>query len=434
MSLALPARSAERMFYNEVAKERTIYVFADGARFDAFQKSGGIETGTVITRPGYGPNGETVVFDSQDAINLYNFKHDLPGEYFPAPKEAAKEAPKPTYPSGKFSGLMFGDYYWYDKWHQDEISGANPNSVEGEQGFQFRRIYFTYDLSFSERLTTRFRLEMNSNGQFINNNLEPYVKDAYLRWTYTGKQQLTLGLEPSLTFDWLESFWGMRHIEKTPVDLYRLDASRDFGLTASGPVGDDGLRYAAQIGNDSGNGSEIDQNKIVRVEGRYERDPGIALEAFFSYADRANDQERTTAQGFAGYRFKTARAGAQYVWQERQSGVDGVPDQSIQVWSGFVIWDFMPKKADVFFRVDAVDGKRGATETGLPGAEDIDYLILSSASEFTTWIAGAEWYLHPSVRVGPNFELVKYADDPDPVNFPGRDEDRIYRITFYWTF
>ena len=433
VSVVLPAHSAEQMFYNEVAKEQTIYVFADGERFDAFQKSGGTESGTVITRPGYGPNGETVVFDSQDAINLYNFKHDLPGEYVPTAK-VAKEAAKPNYPSGKFSGLMFGDYYWYDKWHQDEISDANPNSVEGQQGFQFRRIYVTYDLSFSEKLSTRFRLEMNSNGQFINNNLEPFVKDAHLRWTYTGKQQATLGIAPSLTFDWLESFWGMRHIEKTPADLYRLDASRDFGLTASGPVGVDGLRYAAQIGNESGNGSEIDQYKIVRLEGRYERDPGIALEAFFSYADRANGQERTTAQGFAGYRFKTARAGAQYLWQERRSGVGGVPDQTIQVWSGFAIWDFMPKKADVFFRVDAVDGKQGATETGLPGAEGIDYLILSSASEFTTWIAGAEWYLHPSVRVGPNVELVKYTDDPDPVNFPGRDEDRIYRITFYWTF
>ena len=50
------------------------------------------------------------MFDSEDAVNLYNFKHNLPGEYFP-PKPDEKS--KPSYPSGKFSGLMFGDYYYY---------------------------------------------------------------------------------------------------------------------------------------------------------------------------------------------------------------------------------------------------------------------------------------------------------------------------------
>jgi hypothetical protein len=36
-----------------------IYVFAIGQRYDTFQKSGGTEVGQAITRPGYGPTGET---------------------------------------------------------------------------------------------------------------------------------------------------------------------------------------------------------------------------------------------------------------------------------------------------------------------------------------------------------------------------------------
>ncbi|MFN8093888.1 MAG: hypothetical protein U0599_17040 [Vicinamibacteria bacterium] len=52
-------------YYNEVAKDGRIYVFANGNRFDTFEKSGGAEIGVAITRPGYGPNGETVVFDSE---------------------------------------------------------------------------------------------------------------------------------------------------------------------------------------------------------------------------------------------------------------------------------------------------------------------------------------------------------------------------------
>lgn len=33
-----------------------------------------------------------------------------------------------------------------------------------------------------------------------------------------------------------------------------------------------------------------------------------------------------------------------------------------------------------------------------------------------------------------NVELVKYDHDPDPVNFPGQDETRLYRLNFFWTF
>ena len=129
-----------------------------------------------------------------------------------------------------------------------------------------------------------------------------------------------------------------------------------------------------------------------------------------------------------------ARAGGQYLWQKRKSGAADSPDQTIGIWSGFGVWDVAPKKADLFARVDAVTGHLGDLETGLPGADGIDYWLLSSNSKFTTWIVGGEWYLHPSIRVSPNLELAKYAQDPDPVNFPGRNQDSIFRLTFFWTF
>ncbi len=258
--------NAQTFFYTEVAKDGRLYVFAVASRHDAFVKSGGVDTGPVITRPGYGTNGETVVFDSADAVNLYNFKHGLPSESFPVPAES----PRSGFPAGKISGLMFGDYYWYYRWHQDQTSSTNPTSVEGQHGLWFRRIYFTYDLAFNERLSTRFRLEMNSNGDFEDSDLVPYVKDASLQWTYVRDHHVTLGIQPSLTFDWLDEFWGLRHIEKTPADLYRLDSSRDFGVAAGGPVAA-GVTYAVQLGNESGTGSEAQDGKILRLEGRFER-------------------------------------------------------------------------------------------------------------------------------------------------------------------
>jgi hypothetical protein len=420
-------------FYAEVEKDGRIYVFSIGQRYDAFQKSGGAEMGQAILRPGYGPNGETVVFDDQNAINLYNFKHGLPGEYSPPPKEAPQP---PHYPSGKFSGLMFGDYYSYDKWHQDQVSATNTNNVQGQQGFWLRRVYFTYDLSFSEKFTTRFRLEANSNGQFTNpGNLNVYVKDAHLKWTFAAKQAVTVGIQPSLTFDWYESWYGLRHIEKSPADLYRIDSSRDLGVSVGGPIAAvKGLAYAVQYGNESGTGSETDKYKIWRFEGRYEKNPGIALEGFYSYAKRPAGQNRTTAQGIAGYRGKTFRAAAQYLFQKRDDANALGADQDIDIFSGFGYWEFVPKKADGFFRFDRVKGELAGVETGLPGADGIDYWILSPQQPFKTYILGGEYYLFPTVRVSPNVELVKYDKDPNPVAFPGRDQDRIYRITFFWSW
>jgi hypothetical protein len=422
--------AAQTFFYLEVARDGRIYVFAHWSRYDAFIKANGKDTGRVIERPGYGPSGETVVFDSGQAINLYNFKHGLPGEDV----SKFKEAEEPKFPAGKISGLMFGDYYSYYEWHQDQISETNPTSVQGQHGFWFRRIYLTYDAALSEKLTTRIRLEMNSDGQFAGGDLVPYVKDAYLQWTSKGRQQLTLGILPTLTFDWLDGFWGLRHIEKTPVDLYRLDTSRDFGVSVAGPMPLNGLSYAAQFGNDSGSGSESAEGKVLRFESRYERKPGLALEGFYSFGTRPAGQDRQTAQGVAGFRTDVFRVAVQHVWQQRQSGDPETPDQTLTVWSAFGVWDVRPKKVDLFFRVDHVKGQVGSVETGLPGAEEIDYWLLSSQSPFTAWIVGGEWYLHPTVRLSPNLELARYSHDPDPTGFPGRRQDSIFRLTFSWTF
>ena len=195
---------------------------------------------------------------------------------------------------------MFGDYYWYYDRHQDGISISNPTPVEGQHGLWFRRIYFTYDFTYNDKLTTRFRLEANSNGDFTGGDLTPYVKDAYLKWTYKGSQKLTFGIHPTLTFDWLDGFWGLRHIEKTPADLYRLDSSRDFGVTVDGPTPVDGLTYAVQFGNESGNGSETQEGKILRVEGRYERHSRLALEGFYSFGTRPDERASPDSAGHRG--------------------------------------------------------------------------------------------------------------------------------------
>ncbi len=409
--------AAQGSFYREVAKDGRIYVFNNMTQFADWEKSG--EMGAGITLLGYGPAGETMVFDSEQAIHLYNFKHDRPGDPRPQP------TPKPPspYPSGKITGLAFGDFYWFADHHDPKF--------DGQQGFWLRRAYLGYDHAFNPTMSMRFRLEMNSDGALAGGNLVPYVKDAYFNWKFHGRQQARLGIQPSLTFDSEEGFWGLRHIEKTPADLYGIDSSRDFGLAFSGPIGEQGVSYAAQFGNDSGNGSESDEFKVVRFLGLFEARSGLRLEGVFNHGKRPNGQDRTTAKGLLGFKKNAFRVAGQFLWQERQAGAAETPDTRIHIWSGFGVWDVMPNKASLFGRVDSVNGDRGGTDIGLPGADRIAFLALSDAAPFKLFIAGLEFHLDRSIRLSPNVEWVKYDD---PATGPSNGDDVIPRLTFYWTW
>ena len=109
-------------------------------------------------------------------MNLYNFKHGQPGEYLPKPGDAQKS----SFPSGKFSGLMFGDYYSYDEWHQDQINPTDPTVIKGQHGFWLRRIYFAYDHSFSDR-SRHVSASRRTATAISPAATVPYLEDAFLQ-------------------------------------------------------------------------------------------------------------------------------------------------------------------------------------------------------------------------------------------------------------
>jgi hypothetical protein len=403
------------MYYKEIQKDNTIYVFNTDDGADRFEKSGQIPAG-AITKAGIGPNGATVIAESNRALELYYFKHDI-----------SEPVPQPT-PRGRISGYVFGDFYYVSQHHL-----TDPD-WDGQYGFWFRRVYFTYDYDISSKLTTRFRLEMNSPGNLESTTLTPYVKDAYIRYSYLNKQQIYLGISPTATFNWLEGFYGLRHIEKTPVDLYKLDSSRDFGVTFEGPIAKTPGYYVVQWGNDSSQKAETNIFKVYRFEGRFDRNPGVGLEAFYAHFQGKNGMDENMYQVFGGFRTSKARAGLQYVRDHLDSGTSA-PDTNINVTSLFGVADVMPKKATVFARVDWVNGNNNkTTATGVPGVDGIDYLHLSNQNDFNFFLGGMEWYFHPNFRMGPNVEVVNYRAGPPLVNGVAIKNDVFWRLTFYWTF
>lgn len=402
---------AQGFYYKEIVKDGRIYVFNVAANADRFEKSG--EMGVGITKPGAGPNGETVVGDNERALQLYFFKHGI-SEVVQDPPPAPP-APLPF----KISGLIFGDYYLFQ---QDHLA-----AWEDQHGLWIRRAYFTYDHTLSPKLSLRLRTEMNSNGKLAGGSLTPYVKDAYLRWNAFGRQQLTIGIQPSLTFDFVESIWGLRHIEKTPLDLYRVDSSRDTGVTLSGPVNESQTwKYAVQYGNESGNNAETDKFKGYRAALRYEVNPGFTIEGVVAQFNRDKNADRLTAQVFAGYRAKKARAGVSYSFQKRKAPEGSTAaDIDLDIISGFAVVDLKPQKSSAFLRVDRF-------QDPCADCSGIDYLPIDTKGAFTTVIAGLEFYVSPAVRFSPNVEWVTYSKPAGTT--PKPKADIVPRMTFYVTW
>jgi hypothetical protein len=330
-----------------------------------------------------------------------------------------QSSPPPT-PPYKFSGLIFGDYYYFSQDHDPKW--------EGQQGFWIRRVYFTFDYTFTPKFTTRFRLEMNGNGKLAGGTLTPYVKDAYLRWTFYGRQQFTFGFQPSLTLDFVDAYWGLRHVEKTPLDLYRWDSTRDTGVAVGGPLNEaNTFKYSVQFGNDSGTGSETDTFKAVRAAARYEPKSGFTVEGLYGYFARALDANRTLAQVFAGYRAGRGRVGVQYAYQKRRAaGGTAAPDVELDVYSGYAVADLKPQKLSVFARVD-----RHADPC--PDCAAVDYLPISTEAPFTFVLTGIDYYLIPAVRFSPHVEWVNYSA-PRQAGVPTPRDDLVWRATFYWVW
>jgi hypothetical protein len=344
------------------------------------------------------------------------------GEAAP-PQTTAQTTPAlsaPAQPADKFAALLFGDYYYFARHHDPDW--------DGENGFWLRRIYLTWDHTFSPTLTARFRLEANSSGKLQSASITPYFKDAYLRWTYTGRQQVTLGIQPTPVVEFGDSFWGLRHVEKTPLDLYKWDSSRDFAVTASGPLDRAGrLRYVFQFGNESGTEAEVNTSKAIRTALRYETRSGLTFQGNLSRFHHVEHADWVTVEAQAGYRHTRGRAGLEYAYQFREHGdFSTTPDVIQRVVSAFGVVDPKPQKISLFARLDFY-------QDPCPTCADLNYLPIDTGVPFTFGLAGVEFYVHPSVRFSPNVEWVSYGA-PATSGAPTPKNDVVFRTTFFWSW
>jgi hypothetical protein len=284
------------------------------------------------------------------------------------------------------SGVLFGDAYQF-------VSSSSP-ALDGQNGFILRRGYLTFDKGLSETLSARLRFEVAQPGDYRTNaNMEPFVKDAFLRWKQSARFELVAGISPTPTWETIERVWGYRAVERTAAEVFRFGSSRDFGLAAMGTLdAAKRVRYHVMAGNGAGVGTETNTGKKIAAALSY----GLTKETLVEvYADRI-DADRTTTQLFGAWQRENARAGVQFTRQTRGDG-------DLHLASLFGVVNVRPNVA-VLARIDRMFEPH-------PEADRISYLPMSTTSAPTLFLAGVDWKVHKYVSIIPNVTLVTYEDD-----------------------
>ncbi len=316
--------------------------------------------------------------------------------------------------SGKFSGYMFGDYYYFFKDHNPELNDL--------RGIWFRRIYFTYDYKINSSFSTRLRLEMSNEFNFETAiSMTPFVKDAWFKYKFAN-QSFIIGISPTPTFQIIEKIWGYRAVEKTPLDLQRMASSRDFGLALKGKFDERGMfKYHIMFSNGSSNKQEIDKGKSGLLALAFYPVKEFVIEVYGDYADHAGSTDWYTLQAFIGYKTKTVRAGILYADQTRQ--MEDVENKKMRVASLFIVGE-VSEQFSLFGRVD-----RNFEPN--PQGDKIAFVPFDPTTSNIFFVGGVDWHPVKQVRFIPNVEFVKYDENDEGVT---PTSDVIGRITFHWLF
>jgi len=362
------AQAAWAPFYAEVPKDGRIYVFSIGQRYDAFQKSGGAEIGVAITRPGYGPNGETVVFDAEDAINLYNFKHGMAGEYFPKPK--------PTTPPADNFKIGVGTTIFADYTYQDapKITDADKNSVN-LSSFEVRRAYINVTGNISDIVSFRVTPDVTarqtstvaglpaggavtgSNDGSLTIRLKYGFAQFNLDKVVTHGSWIRFGQQQTPYVDFMEGIYRYRFQGTIFVEREGYLSSSDVGLSGRLNFPNDyGEIHLGYYNGDTYSKAEVNDQKAFQIRGTLRPLPkmaelkGLRLTAFYDDDHPVKNADRKRFIGAVTFEHKYINAGYEYLdAKDNSSATKPVVDSD-----GWTIW-FTPKTKiglEAIFRYD----------------------------------------------------------------------------------
>jgi len=314
----------------------------------------------------------------------------------------------------------------------------NYKALEGEKdlnGFQFRRIYFTYDYKISDKFSTRFRLESQTMVGVNNTTFTAFIKDAYLNWKniFEGSNFI-FGIQPPPTYTVSEEFWNYRSLDRTIMDLRRIASSRDFGASLKGRLNSSGsIKYWLMYGN--GSTFESEGDKFKRAYAHIDLQPSEELrltlygdyrfkpEKEYTQVEQSYNNDALTSALFLGYQNnKTFRIGAESFLQITYNDLIQTEE------TDYLIQNRNALGVSLF-------GWYKFNEL-LVGIGRYDYFDPNMSGDFkgdsrNYFILGLSFILHEKVTITPNLQLETFEQ---PVNGISIDPSLTGRITFYYEF
>jgi hypothetical protein len=277
---AVTAYAQQPLFYQEVEKDGRIYVFADAKAFTLFSQSG--ETGKALSRFNYGPNGETMIFDSEQAIGLYNFKHGKPGEAF---AEVKKPKADVSYKDGQLTAEFDKASVTFTNRLQLRMTDQMADSTvqlagtaakgDSKPSFRIRRYEPQFQgWLYTKKLTYKFEFAF----QDLQNNTVAggAVNDAYFNFDFQGQKQFRVQFgQFKVPFgrQELTSSFNLQMVDRS-ITAGEFEKGRDLGVQLDGVMG--GTKLAWAVGAFNGNGRSVTLND----NDKFQYDARVTLQPF----------------------------------------------------------------------------------------------------------------------------------------------------------
>jgi len=267
--------SAQGYYYKEIRREDRIYVFNIAEEAERFEKSG--EMGRGITRPGAGPNGETVVADSEKALQLFFFKHGI-AEVVPepaAPVQRIEWRDGKTRITTNLAYLEISNRVQFRYTHEfpDEISPLLPGlAAAGDDrgSFRIRRAKLKLEGWFWRQNNLTYELQLNWPAVNTTANPGAMLEDANIAWDPQGRGTFRmLGGQfkvPSF-LQQLTSSGNQSFVDRSLVsDQYA--RGRDIGVAVQGVLFANKLEYRAGVFNGNGLTQSVNDNAAMQLNAR----------------------------------------------------------------------------------------------------------------------------------------------------------------------
>jgi hypothetical protein len=381
--------------------------------------------GVLLVTPQFGAAQETIAYSDTSGSFLFQFQRldqevKILKRLRELDQEAAAQKKQEPAPFGqiKISGILFGDYF-YNAWRDTAVAnGVTVKNIatggaRDFSGFQFRRIYLTFDDDVTENVSLRFRLEDDQIAAASGGTNNLFVKDASLKWrnVFFGSD-LAFGEQPT-PLEISEAAWGYRSLEKVQLDLRGIVTTRDLGLSLRGRIdGEGNYNYWVIAGNNSNTGVESDKYKRYYASFQAKPFTNFQIWVYGDYSIQApavniGNKDKTTLAGLASYGLKDAYSiglegfsqSAARSFQPKTGTITGGYESLVASGLSFFAWYNVLSGLAVIARYDVYDPNTSSASNAKGDSRNL-------------FIAGISWKADKSVSIQPNIEYETYEDKP----------------------